>query len=193
MTSLPNICSYNCSGETTVTATADVTATAEITSTADVTATVNTINFKDIDAVSVSAENVSCDHLTIAGEDWNAPPSSVEIQELQNKTFALQYNGQTTFIQSQLDVDGILHIEQDGSYLNDNLTLNNYNLILVDTGRIQLGPSSNYGWIMRGQGSPEGVQTGYGGSIYLRSDGGPGTYLYVKESSSWGNTGWVAK
>lgn len=41
-------------------------------------------------------------------------------------------------------------------------------------------------------GSPEGVKTASVGSMYLRSDGGAGTTLYIKESGS-GNTGWVAK
>lgn len=41
-------------------------------------------------------------------------------------------------------------------------------------------------------GSPEGVVTAPVGSIYLRSDGGASTTLYVKQSGT-GNTGWVAK
>lgn len=43
-----------------------------------------------------------------------------------------------------------------------------------------------------GTGSPESVLTATVGHIYLRSDGGAGTTLYVKESGS-GNTGWVGK
>lgn len=46
--------------------------------------------------------------------------------------------------------------------------------------------------VMGGSGSPEGVITGSPGYIYLRTDGGAGTSLYVKESGT-GNTGWVAK
>ena len=46
--------------------------------------------------------------------------------------------------------------------------------------------------IYYGAGSPEGVVTASVGSIYLRTDGGTGTTLYVKESGT-GNTGWVAK
>ena len=42
-----------------------------------------------------------------------------------------------------------------------------------------------------GSGSPEGAVTAPVGSIYLRSNGGAGTTLYVKESGS-SNTGWVA-
>lgn len=44
----------------------------------------------------------------------------------------------------------------------------------------------------RGAGDPEGVVTAPVGSLFLRTDGGAGTTLYVKESGS-GNTGWVAK
>lgn len=43
-----------------------------------------------------------------------------------------------------------------------------------------------------GTGSPEGVLTAPVPHLYLRSDGGASTTLYVKESGS-GNTGWVAK
>lgn len=43
-----------------------------------------------------------------------------------------------------------------------------------------------------GAGSPESSITAPVGSLYLRTDGGAGTTLYVKESGS-GNTGWVAK
>lgn len=43
-----------------------------------------------------------------------------------------------------------------------------------------------------GTGSPETVLTAPVGHFYLRTDGGAGTTLYVKESGS-GNTGWVGK
>ncbi|WP_273483567.1 hypothetical protein [Desulforamulus ruminis] len=46
--------------------------------------------------------------------------------------------------------------------------------------------------ITAGSGSPEGLIVGAVGSIYLRTDGGAGTTLYVKQSGS-GNTGWIAK
>lgn len=42
-----------------------------------------------------------------------------------------------------------------------------------------------------GAGTPEGSVTAPVGSIYLRSDGGTATTLYVKESGT-GNTGWAA-
>jgi hypothetical protein len=43
-----------------------------------------------------------------------------------------------------------------------------------------------------GTGTPESNVTAGVGSLYLRTDGGAGTTLYVKESGA-GNTGWVAK
>lgn len=43
-----------------------------------------------------------------------------------------------------------------------------------------------------GTGSPEGSVTAEVGSIFLRTDGGTSTTLYVKESGS-ADTGWVAK
>lgn len=44
----------------------------------------------------------------------------------------------------------------------------------------------------RGAGSPEGAVAADVGSIYIRTDGGSGTTLYVKESGSE-KTGWIAK
>lgn len=46
--------------------------------------------------------------------------------------------------------------------------------------------------IRRGAGTPEGVVTAPVGTLWLRTDGGANTTLYVKESGA-GNTGWVAK
>lgn len=47
-------------------------------------------------------------------------------------------------------------------------------------------------YITVGTGSPEGAVTAPVGSLFLRTDGGTSTTLYVKESGT-GNTGWVAK
>jgi hypothetical protein len=46
--------------------------------------------------------------------------------------------------------------------------------------------------IRAGTGTPEAVVTAPVGSIFLRTDGGASTTLYVKQSGS-GNTGWTAK
>lgn len=46
--------------------------------------------------------------------------------------------------------------------------------------------------ILVGSGTPEAVQTAPVGSMFLRTDGGAGTTLYIKQSGT-GNTGWVGK
>ena len=46
--------------------------------------------------------------------------------------------------------------------------------------------------ILSGSGTPESNVTAVVGSLYLRTDGGASTTLYVKESGT-GNTGWAAK
>ena len=43
-----------------------------------------------------------------------------------------------------------------------------------------------------GTGTPESAVTGNVGDLFIRTDGGAGTVLYVKESGT-GNTGWAAK
>lgn len=48
------------------------------------------------------------------------------------------------------------------------------------------------GLILSGSGTPEGAVAAAVGTAFLRSDGGAGTTLYVKESGT-GNTGWVGK
>ena len=55
-----------------------------------------------------------------------------------------------------------------------------------------LGGSAALTRIKGGTGSPETVVTAPIGSLYLRTDGGAGTTLYVKESGT-GNTGWIGK
>ena len=54
------------------------------------------------------------------------------------------------------------------------------------------GISVNGPTITSGTGSPEGAVTASVGSVFLRTNGGAVTTLYIKESGA-GNTGWVAK
>lgn len=56
----------------------------------------------------------------------------------------------------------------------------------------QLGTFYGAVSVRTGSGSPEAVITANVGSLYLRTNGGANTTLYVKESGT-GNTGWVAK
>ena len=58
------------------------------------------------------------------------------------------------------------------------------------TGGFELGTAGPR--IMAGSGAPENVVTAPVGSLWLRTNGGAGTTMYLKESGT-GNTGWVAK
>ena len=49
------------------------------------------------------------------------------------------------------------------------------------------------GFLYSGAGSPNGVVTASPPALYLNRSGGAGTTLYVKESGTNTNTGWVAK
>jgi hypothetical protein len=60
---------------------------------------------------------------------------------------------------------------------------------------VQLGATFtiNDAKVRASTGSPNGVVTGNPGDLYLNKSGGAGTTLYVKESGSGTNTGWVGK
>jgi hypothetical protein len=57
--------------------------------------------------------------------------------------------------------------------------------------QVASGSGSNEATIVTGEGAPEGAVTAAVGTIYIRTDGGADTVLYLKETGA-GNTGWVA-
>ncbi len=57
------------------------------------------------------------------------------------------------------------------------------------TGKIKLGTATIYS----GTGSPLNVVTGNVGDLFLRTDGGTGSTMYVKETGAGTTTGWIAK
>jgi hypothetical protein len=59
-------------------------------------------------------------------------------------------------------------------------------------GELKLGTAASQPCFRAGSGSPESIVTAPPGSLYIRTDGGAGTTLYVKESGT-GSTGWVGK
>lgn len=65
------------------------------------------------------------------------------------------------------------------------------NFAMQGNGSLRIGTSGSP-FIQSGSGSPEGVVTAPVGSLFMRTNGGANTTLYVKESGS-GNTGWVGK
>jgi hypothetical protein len=67
-------------------------------------------------------------------------------------------------------------------------------LIKVQTDRLQTLITQLQGAVaLTGTGSPENVVAAPVGTLYRRTDGGPGTVLYVKENGASGPTGWGAK
>ena len=85
--------------------------------------------------------------------------------------------------------------------LNSNGTSYQNLAIQASGGDLIVGSSSSSGIrfrasggaaIFSGTGTPEAAVTAPIGSLFLRTDGGAGTTLYVKESGA-GNTGWVGK
>jgi hypothetical protein len=61
-------------------------------------------------------------------------------------------------------------------------------LVLLLQEIIAKAPQTYYG-----TGSPESVTVGNIGDLYINKSGGAGVTLYVKESGTGTNTGWVAK
>lgn len=61
---------------------------------------------------------------------------------------------------------------------------------LTVRGKAYIGGTTSF--IYSGTGTPEAVVSANKGSLFMRTDGGAGTCLYVKETTG-GNTGWVAK
>jgi hypothetical protein len=74
---------------------------------------------------------------------------------------------------------------------------NLFNLQVNSTSRFRVDKNAvvtinNSSQIISGSGTPEGTISAPVGSMYLRTDGGAGTTLYIKETGT-GATGWTAK
>ena len=85
-----------------------------------------------------------------------------------------------------MDVDGAIDLKHGSGTLAVSTSATGIDLPAGKA--VKIGTPSIYS----GSGTPESSQTAVVGSLYMRSDGGANTSLYVKESGS-GNTGWVAK
>jgi hypothetical protein len=85
-----------------------------------------------------------------------------------------------------MDVDGAIDLKHGSGALAVSTSATGIDLPAGKA--VKIGTPSIYS----GSGTPENSQTAVVGSLYMRSDGGENTSLYVKESGS-GNTGWVAK
>jgi len=94
-------------------------------------------------------------------------------------TAALWFEQGNTGNLMRMDPDGVTQIYAGGSPM-------------LEIGTTYLELTNNGPTINVGTGTPESAVTAPVGSLFLRTDGGASTTLYVKESGS-GNTGWVAK
>lgn len=91
----------------------------------------------------------------------------------------------------------VIQVKDHTGSLKTALLLNSSDVLELYGGVVKVSATGavtlNGGAIVQtGSGSPEGSVTAPVGSLFLRSDGGAATSLYVKESGT-GNTGWVGK
>lgn len=110
---------------------------------------------------------------------------------------AIEWTGVSTGTDRRLSLYGnaIQVVQNSSSGTAQNLALQ------FSGGDVVVGSSTSTGLRLRsssgaaifsGTGSPEAAVTAPVGSLFLRTDGGAGSTLYVKESGT-GNTGWAAK
>ena len=76
------------------------------------------------------------------------------------------------------------------SYTRLQAMLSDLGMPVIDKSKLPAGVS--YALPLTGAGTPEGVVAAPVGTLFLRTDGGAATTLYVKETGT-GNTGWAAK
>jgi hypothetical protein len=141
------------------------------------------------------------------GSKWTIPTTGHFLAGVDN-TFDIGASGANrprtgyfgTSVETPMLIGSNLRINSGGLYFSTNSSVmtapSNGVIRFTDAGqstftRLELG-AANLG-ISRGTGSPEGVVTALVGSLYIRTDGGASTTLYVKESSPTPTTGWVAK
>lgn len=133
----------------------------------------------------------------IAGDDGTAGFYEVEKQAIREVRFVGSGSGgawNTYF--SHSSGTGVQHAVNFGGQIlpmADSLYVcGNQSLRWSSTSAVEFRPGAGAVKWSSGAGSPEGVYSGPVGSMWLRTDGGAGTVLYVKETGT-GNTGWVAK
>lgn len=92
--------------------------------------------------------------------------------------------------QSTLGVTGLLTATAGGTTPANWTTTGTGAIVSATT--VRVGGASGPVW-RSGTGDPNGAVTGSVGDMFSRTDGGAGTTLYVKESGTATDTGWVGK
>lgn len=131
----------------------------------------------------------------------------VDALPMLNREFDLQSTGSVTLDMTRINAatdfkkwrTSVSTTTGTRQILSDAGTGTNYEVVTRDgtsvtqiewrAGRFRLNNGPD---IITGSGSPEGVVTSVKGSLFLRTDSGASSSLYVKESGT-GNTGWSAK
>ena len=133
----------------------------------------------------------------VAGDDGTA--GYVEIEKKAARDFRITGSGSGGVWNTYFDHSsgtGIQHAVNFGGglfpMLGASYDIGSSSLVWKDAylTRVLLGSANRS--ISSGSGSPEGVLTASPGAIYINTDGGTKTSMYVKESGT-GNTGWVGK
>jgi hypothetical protein len=156
------------------------------------------VDARDATLALQSSVDGNWDAITITNTDNEGTDDSVSIAaQLRGPDTTNNRNAGRLKFKKKLDYNGTAN--QDGEIiLSPAINETNTDMVRVDADGMDLlvaGARIKFqeGPIIRaGSGTPEGAVTAPVGSMFLRSDGGAGTSLYIKESGS-GNTGWVAK
>ncbi|HEX7114961.1 MAG TPA: hypothetical protein VF193_07500 [Steroidobacter sp.] len=157
------------------------------------------LNTNDDDVINVFDNGVSIWGLTSAATTWQYALSSTRSKfkaeaDAQARISIVHSLGRIAFGVGTADPETEAYITA-GANGNIDLRVNGA-LVVRDRATAAAAPicfaSSSGVKIYSGAGTPEGAVTAPVGSLFLRSDGGAGTSMYVKESGT-GNTGWVAK
>lgn len=200
---------------TTLGVTGVVTASSNMSVTGTVTATGQVIANGGIDAtgnIDLTGATITSD-ITVTGDILSESAGSAEWRLKKNASgnlsriwgqvqesgrWAMDLGDSTAESGSNVGSDFTLKAYDDSSsFLSNSLIIRRSNSQALFWGEITLVNDEPIAWnsgprIQTGSGTPEGSLSANVGSLYLRTDGGSGTSLYVKESGS-GNTGWVAK
>ncbi|MEM6661488.1 MAG: hypothetical protein AAF666_04835 [Pseudomonadota bacterium] len=111
---------------------------------------------------------------------------SLEVQEQGGKAALRVFRRDGSAVEQILELDQNGHLCTAGTGGNLGTTVDRWGIVHTSGGMTIGDPRIN-----SGPGSPEGAIVAAQGSLWMRTDGGPGETLYVKTSGS-GNTGWTA-